>query len=218
LLLRRTPGVHPEGEDGVHSIGLRFERVGVERRRVIKNVEIMQPLEVMQHERGAESGCIPFVDVAVNPARAFGEMFSRTIEFGIVVQILDADFKSAFRQPCAEIGRNDVPAFWNEIERRAKAVFHFELGELFHPIHTRCAFDIVRQDQAELFIFRPAGPVARFSRRARFNRPDVARALQNATRMKSPKGDLDAARKERLYPVIESAGEHVRRKAEKLKC
>ena len=45
---------------------LRFERIGIEGRHVIVDLELVQPIEVMQHEARAKADCAPFLQVSVD--------------------------------------------------------------------------------------------------------------------------------------------------------
>jgi len=59
--------LHPKRKDRAGANGHRFERVSVEGREVVLDVEIVVPVEVAQHEARAEAGGAPVSQIAINP-------------------------------------------------------------------------------------------------------------------------------------------------------
>ena len=57
---------HPEWENGMASVWLWLEWVRVECRGIVLHIEIMQPIEIAQHEARSESRGSPFTCVAVD--------------------------------------------------------------------------------------------------------------------------------------------------------
>src|SRR5437667_4166247 len=57
---------YPEWENRVDAVRLRFERIGVESGRIVKNVEVLDPFEVVKHEGGAEPDGVPFLQIPID--------------------------------------------------------------------------------------------------------------------------------------------------------
>src|SRR5260221_996926 len=85
---------HPEGEDRVHSVRLRLERVGVEGGTVVFDFQFVQPIEVVMHETGTEANRLPFPQVVVDLAGVLLERCFRPVELAVVIQVMDTDFKT----------------------------------------------------------------------------------------------------------------------------
>src|SRR5690348_606327 len=50
---------YPKWKNGLDAIGLRFERVSVKRGRVVKDVQVLHPAQVVKHEAGTETLRVP---------------------------------------------------------------------------------------------------------------------------------------------------------------
>ena len=68
--------------------------IRVESGSIVLYVEIMQPIQFMQHETRSESGRAPFIDVVINVSGFTGELAARCEEMTIVLEIVHAYFKS----------------------------------------------------------------------------------------------------------------------------
>src|SRR5512147_2270855 len=71
----------PEGKYGPHSVGLWLERVRVESRSVIFDVQVVDPLQDMMHGRRTESHTPPLPEEFIYLDRLPPEPFSRDVQF-----------------------------------------------------------------------------------------------------------------------------------------
>ena len=78
-------------------------------------VQFVYPVEVVQHEAGAKPDCAPVPKIAVDLNRAPTELVSRKKQFAVVVEVVDADFESVGFNTPAELKRDTVRAFGNEV-------------------------------------------------------------------------------------------------------
>src|SRR6266480_3795700 len=85
----------PKWEDSLTPIWLRLEWVGVEGGRIVLHIEIMQPIEVTQHEPRPESRCAPFTRIAVDLCRASFEPAARGKEMAIMFKIVYPNLESS---------------------------------------------------------------------------------------------------------------------------
>ncbi len=91
------PGVRardPKRKNGARAVRLRLKRIGVERGGIVLNIQFMQPVEFVEHEAGAESGCTPFLQVAVDVPGVFGKFRLRAIKPAIMVKVMNSHFKA----------------------------------------------------------------------------------------------------------------------------
>ena len=79
-------------------------------------------------------------------------------EMAVVVEIVDADFETVFGQPGAEFVGYAIGAFGDEVENGRKAEAQFELGQGAAFGEALWTFDVVGEDEGELFAVGPAGP------------------------------------------------------------
>jgi len=93
---------HPEWEYGPDPVRLGLEGVGVEGRAVVLDVEVVQPVEVVVHETGAEPDGIPLFQVLVDLLGAATEVLAVPIELAVVIQVVDADFEAVVKKPRAK--------------------------------------------------------------------------------------------------------------------
>ena len=149
---------HPEWKNGSRVVILRLERVCVEGGGIVLDVQIMKPLQVVQHEAGTKSLRAPFFQIAVDAPRLFEELFAPPVKFPVVTQIMDADFKPVSHQFLAQCGRDTIFAFGNEIERGTEAERLFELHQLAAFGQAVRTFDVVGEHQRKFFPVRPARP------------------------------------------------------------
>ena len=69
----------PEREDGAGAVGLGFEGVGVEGRGVVRGIQIMQPVEIAEHEAGAEADGAPLAQVVIDECGVTNEILSAAV-------------------------------------------------------------------------------------------------------------------------------------------
>ena len=55
-----------EGEYRVATLWLRFERIRIERGRIVFDIEFLQPIEIIKHEPCAESDSVPLLQIAID--------------------------------------------------------------------------------------------------------------------------------------------------------
>ncbi len=108
---------NPVGKNGVRPSRLGFEWIRVKGRAVVIDIQIMEPIELAQHEAGSEPFGLPLVKVVINAPRLGMETGTRTIELPIVLEIMDSDFKSPLNQPVPQPFRHAVAALRDEVER-----------------------------------------------------------------------------------------------------
>ena len=140
----------------------------------------MQPVKVVQHETGAESGRAPLVHVVIDPLRFLPEFVARLIQPPVVLKIMHAYLEAVARQLLTQLARNAIVPFRDEVEGRPEAVLHLHFHQLPALVQPDLAFDIVRQDEREFFPLGPARPIFRRLFRARHNRPGIGHAMAQA--------------------------------------
>jgi hypothetical protein len=109
-------GLDPKWEYGTDSVGLGFEGVGVEGGTVVLDVEVVEPIELTEHEPGAEPDDVPVVEVTVDVLGVITEGIAGSEQFAVVMEVMDADFEPVVGEPGAKVGGHGVAAFRNEIE------------------------------------------------------------------------------------------------------
>ena len=77
------------------SVWLRLEWVRVERGRIVLHIEIMQPIEITQHEPRPESRRAPFSRIVVDSYHASFELAMRGKEVAIMFKIVYSNLESA---------------------------------------------------------------------------------------------------------------------------
>ncbi|SPE59343.1 hypothetical protein SBV1_3130016 [Verrucomicrobia bacterium] len=168
----------------------------------------MQPVQVVQHEPGAEAGRSPILEVAVDAGGFFAEAVAALVELAVVAQVVDADFEAVARELGAQFRRNDVLAFRNEVEGGAEAEAFFQLHELAASGEAHGAFDVVRDDEREAFAAGPARPVGRGRLRPGQDRPDVFDTAALSGGEPTANGEAERPRQERLNLVVEFVAQH----------
>src|SRR5947207_9843568 len=113
--------LHMKWKDCVHAVRLRLERVGVECRGVVLDVQLVQPVKLVQHETGSKADCIPLFQMAVYPPGVRLEVPPRPVEFSIVLQVMDADFEAVSDKIGAQITGSCILAFRDKVEGSTKA-------------------------------------------------------------------------------------------------
>jgi len=73
---------------------LRLERIGVERRCVILNIEVMQPIELAQHKARPKTGSFPFTKIVIDPSGALFELAPRREQPAIMSKIVNPNLES----------------------------------------------------------------------------------------------------------------------------
>src|SRR5438874_8718009 len=118
---------HPEGKDCVTALGLGFEWIRIKCRCVICNVQLVQPVELVQHERRSKSYRSPLSNIAINASGVPPELFVRLVEPSVVSKVMDPNLKPILRQFLSQLARILVISFGNKIKRGAKPKLHVEL-------------------------------------------------------------------------------------------
>src|SRR5688572_7748594 len=151
----------PERKDSIDTVRLWLEGIRVERRHVVIDIEVMNPVQVMVHETGSKTTSAPIIQIAVDTFSVCPKSFLGAIKLPIMLQIVHANLEAVIAELLAQFLRNAVFPFGNEIEARAKSPFRFESSEPVTSLHTFPALDIMRQNKRELFSGRPSGPARR---------------------------------------------------------
>jgi hypothetical protein len=94
----RTRLRNPEGKDRVTALGLRLEWIRIECRCIVCNLQLVQPVQLVQHERRSKSYRSPVSEAAVNANRFPPELPFRSIEPPVVSKIVDPYLKAILRQ------------------------------------------------------------------------------------------------------------------------
>src|SRR5215471_2989303 len=81
---------YPKRENGMAAFGLRLEWIGIECRRVVFDLQFVQPIEIVQHETGAKPACSPLSEVAINFLRVAVEAFSRCKQPAIMSEVVNS--------------------------------------------------------------------------------------------------------------------------------
>lgn len=105
-----------ERENRVGPFRLRLEGIRVEGGHVIQDIEVMQPVQLAEHEARAEADRTPLAEIAVDAFRLAAETFSRLIQVPVVVEVVHAHLKSVFTQPSAELHRIAIGPLGDEVE------------------------------------------------------------------------------------------------------
>src|SRR5713226_1720774 len=178
----------PERKDRVDTLRLRFKGVGVERGRVVKNVQIMQPIEVMVHESRSEPDRVPLFQIMIYPIRVGLEGVPGPVEFSIVLQIMHADLESIRGQVIAQFLRRGVIAFRDEIEGGVKAKVRFKFHEVPAAVESSFSFHVVRENESEVFSVRPATPPGRRLLTSFLDWPGIGKCSPSASGTPPTKG------------------------------
>jgi hypothetical protein len=141
------------------------------------HVEIVQPIEITQHESRSESRRSPLARVAVDSHGAALELATREKETAIMFKVVYANLESTGCEFLPEFGWNPVTSFRDKIEGGAESKILFQLHQRAAPAQARFALDIVRKNQRKLFAPGPPWPVFRRMLRSRHNRPYVSDLL-----------------------------------------
>jgi len=120
----------------VPAFRLRLEGIAVESGGIISDVEVMQPLEIVEHEAGTKANRAPLVKVMVDVSGLASEFPARGEKVAVVMQIVNADFESGIAQMPAQFGRHAVITFGNEIERRSESTASVHFRELTAAIES----------------------------------------------------------------------------------
>jgi hypothetical protein len=77
---------------------LRFKGIGVEGGGIVSNVQLMQPIQLMQHESGSEPNRSPLAKIIVNSRCAAFKLSSRREKPAVVPKVVNADLKTLIYQ------------------------------------------------------------------------------------------------------------------------
>jgi len=90
----------------------------------------VEPVKFVQHEARPEAHGTPGLELAIDRFDVALERFARLEKRSIMAQVMDPDLESVFAQPLQQIRGHLVFTLRDEIEGRANAVLHFDLGQL----------------------------------------------------------------------------------------
>ena len=150
--------VDPKRKDGMPAFRLGLERVGIERRGIVLDLQLVEPIEVLQHETGPESVGIPLLQMLIDAHRLPFKSGEGGKKMPIVPEIVNSDFKPIGGEFPPQFRGHPVRSFGNKIEGTP------ETERLLSPHQFRAfpqagrSFDIVGQHQTEFFTVRPPGP------------------------------------------------------------
>jgi hypothetical protein len=75
---------HPEGEYRVYAVWLRLEGVGIKGRCIIKDVEVLEPVEIVEHECGAKPDGSPRRQIMINVVSIGCKALAGTVQLTVV--------------------------------------------------------------------------------------------------------------------------------------
>ncbi|PYT04991.1 MAG: hypothetical protein DMF60_13445, partial [Acidobacteria bacterium] len=85
------------------ALWLRLERIGVERGTVVFDLQVVQPIQIVEHEGRPKTKGVPVLKIAVDARSAFAENPSGVKKLPVVVQVVNANFKTVARQFFAQL-------------------------------------------------------------------------------------------------------------------
>ena len=168
---------------------LRLEWVGIEGRHVILDIELMQPVEVVEHESRAKTNCLPILEISIDPNRVFPEFSRRTKQSAVVSQVVHAYLETVLEQFLAQRRGHSIVSFRDEIEGGAEAHFHLELHQRTALFQTGFAFHVMRQNEGKFASSGPSRPSLGRDLGAGHDRPNFPNFLAQ------PPGQLPAKRR-----------------------
>ena len=144
-------------ENRVGTFGLGLEGIRVKSGRVVKHVQIMKPVQLMEHEPRTESNRSPLLEVFVDAFRLPAEAVPGFVQMPVVIQVMNSHLESIFAKPIAEADRVRIRSLGDEIERRPESEFHVESGQVSDLSYSFRGFNVMREYEGEL-LCPPATP------------------------------------------------------------
>jgi hypothetical protein len=202
LYVRSCSGVvaRHEGKDRAHPLRLRFERVRGERRAGILDIELGDPVQVVQHGRRRESDRAPPLEVIIDSRHLLAKAHGVPEQLSVMLETMDADFKTGLSQAPDDMRRGRI-IFRHEVEGRPETLLPVNIHQLEGPFKSLQAVDIMIQNQGEILAFRPPCPASRRFRRGWIDRPRITHELPFACRDRPTDRDLEPSGDDRLYFV-----------------
>jgi hypothetical protein len=111
----------PEWKDSMAALGLRFEWIRIESGRIVLHVEVVQPIEITQHEPRSESRRSPLARIGVDSRGVPNELATRGKEMAIVFKIVYANLEAVGSEFLPQFNWDAVGPFWNKVKGRAKS-------------------------------------------------------------------------------------------------
>src|SRR5205807_8519743 len=96
-------------------------------RSVVLDLEIVQPVEIVQHEAGAKAGGVPIMQIPIDLLRFGGEVAAGMKEPSIVLYIVHSHFETLFDKLGPQFYWFGIAPFWNKNIARSKADCRFQL-------------------------------------------------------------------------------------------
>src|SRR5438477_12985009 len=84
---------YPEGENCMAALWLRLERVGIESGGIILDIELMKPIQLVEHKTRSKSCRIPVAEITVNPRGLAAKPSPRYKQSAIVFKIVYTYFE-----------------------------------------------------------------------------------------------------------------------------
>ena len=146
------------GKIVLHAVGLRLERIGVERRRVVQDVQVLQPVEVVQHEGRAKADRAPVVQVVVDSSARRSNAFRERYSFPSWWRSCTPTSNPAsFRKVRSDGGVVYSPSGTKlNDERNPRSIS--SSASCRQRSRPRLPFDVVGQHEGELLAVGPAWP------------------------------------------------------------
>jgi hypothetical protein len=118
----------------------------------------MEPIQIVQHEAGAEASRVPVAEIFVNANGIFGKSLSAVVKLPVMVQIVHAHFAASAYNFLAKFGRYPVCPLRNKIKSGTKAEALLQIQQRTTFIQSRLTFHVVHNDESELLPSGPACP------------------------------------------------------------
>ena len=187
-----APSGDPAGEDGAKGIGLGLEGVCVEGGRVVGDVQVRDPIQVVVHGGGAEAHGPPFLEIPVDPAGLALEGLPGFEHVPVVGEAVEPHLEALIPHLLQKV-HGDRVLLGNEVERRAEAQVLLHLHERTAVGHAPGPLHVVGEDQGELLAIRPALPARRRVGGPWIDGPDVGYTLQLPSGIRPPQSQLNPA-------------------------
>src|SRR5882724_5038894 len=167
----------PEWKDSMAALGLGFEWIRIKSGGIVLHVELVQPIEVTQHESRSESRRFPLARISIDFGGVPREPATRGKEMAIVFKIVYPNLEAVGSEFLPQFSWDAVAPFWNKVKGRTKSKISFQFHQGPTLAESGLALDVVRQNKRKFFVLRPAWPVFRCPLRARHDRPNISDLL-----------------------------------------
>jgi hypothetical protein len=171
---------------------LGFEGIGIESGGIVGDIEVMEPIEIVEHEPGAKADGVPGVEVVIDAGGFFEELFFGGVEFSIMMEVMNSDLEATGGEPMAERIGTLIGTLGDKIERGAEAVKHFQFSELLDAIESALGFDIVGENEGKGVMVWPAGKMGWGPESGGIDGPEVMGRFGEGSGVETAEGATEA--------------------------